>query len=180
MLPPLPSMPPSHLHAPFASACRLVCPRFRMPLSHAAWRFRTRTHHHHHHASRPHHASRQSHPPFCAFSCAFAFACACAFAFACAFHHHPHAHIRAHTRPITNRRCRFLLQTASHHRNQQAHSRKLNVRRPHHHHHQHTHPHATLPQQHGTWAVAQHRCLARALTGTYGQRKVHVRCAHCK
>jgi len=65
-----------------------AAPRFRMPLSYAAWRFRTRTHHH------PHHASRQSQPPS-AHSHSHSHFAVRSSQFAFAFRHHPHAHLRA-------------------------------------------------------------------------------------
>ncbi len=214
-------------HAPFASACplalhaawhvRAFACRFRMPLG-AFARARTTTttqaaHTTHKCSDASHHHSRillASSPSCC--------------------RHHPHAHRRAHTRPHHKPPLPLLplipllLQTASHHRNQQAHSRKpsqLNVRppiiitsiTPTPHRHSATHipplryytaqmlllatgrshrhravqtpckpPCSTPPSHctaqspdapplllavtlHGTCALAQHRCLACAITG---------------
>ena len=156
---------------PACFASRLACPRFRMPLSHAAWRFRTRTHHRHHHASRPHHASRQSQ------------------SHSAHSHSHSHSHSHAHSTiiptltsaltsaPLSTRlhqpplRCFCLLadrfaSSESTNSQPQAFSTQRNAA----HHHQHTPPpHATLPLTchppsvlHCTDATACHRRVTQA------------------
>jgi hypothetical protein len=104
--------PPSHLHA----ACFCMPLGFRIPRSHAAWRFRTRTHHH----PPPRKPPTPRKPSILRIRIS-----------------HSHSHSHAHSTiiptltsalthaPITNRRCRcfcLLMQTASHHRNQQTRS----------------------------------------------------------
>ncbi len=166
---------PLRICMPLASACRLACPRFRIPRSHAAWRFRTRTHHH---PTHPHHASRQS--PIAAALCAFAFAFA--FAFACAFHHHPHAHLRAHLRAAQHATspttaallllaCRPLLTTGI---NKRTPPSQLNVRRPPSSSSAHTptcHTATHMPPPFGT---ALHRCYCLPPAGHTGT----VLCKH--
>ena len=111
--------------------------------------------------------------------------------------HHPHAHLRAQPhRRITNHRCAasacfcLLLQTASHHRNHQAHSRKpsqLNVTPPiiiiiiiiit------HTHTHIATPSVlHCTASAACHRritqapCCANTVQSRHAQPRLSLHC----
>ncbi len=163
---------PLRICMPLALHAALACPRFRMPRSHAAWRFRTRTHH----PTTPHHASRQSQPHSAHSHFAFRISHSTII---------PTLTSRAHTRPhhktaaqhatSPNHRCAAsaCLQTASQHRNQQAHSRKpsqLNVTPPS---SSSSHPpHATLPLTCHPFGTALHSCCRACLPPT------HAPCPH--